>query len=730
MSIVWNSENQSICLHTQNMTYAMGVYQNKLLLHTYWGKRISAMPSVDQVISFKRGPAFFALDSWLSGADSSEAYQLEYGVEGGVDHRHPGVEIVIGNRSVIPQLQYQSHRIYQGKPMIPGLPATYVEKEEEAETVEVLLMDPQSQVSVTLVYSIYPQRDVLTRSVRIHNGGKETVTVKRALSMTVDFEESDFDILHLTGTWGRERHVERNPLTTGDTLYSSARGVSGHCENPFFALMSKNATENAGECYGFSLVYSGEFECGAEVNTLGNCRAYMGINPRHFSWELAPNADFCTPEVVMVYSQDGLGGMSRIYHKIYRTRLCRGKYRDISRPVLINNWEATYFDFNEEKILSIAEAAKKIGVELMVLDDGWFGKRDNDQSSLGDWVVDRNKLPDGLSSLAEKIEGMGMKFGLWFEPEMISPVSDLCKEHPDWHIHIPGYEASYGRSQWVLDLSRKDVQDYLIHALSEVLHSAPISYVKWDFNRNMAELGSAELPATKNGELCHRFILGLYRIMETLYQEFPDILFESCSGGGGRFDAGMLYYMPQTWTSDNSDAAERIYIQYGTSVVYPTSTMGAHVSAVPNHQLGRTTPLKLRGDVAMMGQFGFELDLNKLTEEELTEAAEMIVAYKKYRDIFHHGEMYRLVSPFEGNNAAFNFVSEDQSRAILCVYCLRGKAMGIRFRVRMEGLDPSAIYRNCDTGEEYAGDYLMQKGLLWSPLRDYLSQVTYFEKVR
>lgn len=728
MAIIWDEKEQVFYLHTEHTTYAMGLQGGALLSHMYWGPRVRKLPNAGRFQPFV-GRAATANDAWLPDRLSSEAIQLEYGVEGGVDHRHPAAEAVCQGRSALAELKYQSHRIVPGKPALPGLPSTYTEQDGEAETLQIVLSDAISGMAVTLSYSIYPARDVLTRSAVFHNDGKKPVQLRRALSACVDFEEGDFELLHLPGAWARERHVERTPLFRGDLLLSSARGASSHAENPFFALVRKNTDENSGDCYGFNLVYSGEFEGGAEKNHLGNCRAYLGINPRHFDWMLEPGGGFQTPEAVLVYSGAGLGGMSRIYHDLYRSRLCRGKFRDAPRPVLINNWEATYFDFNEEKILRIAQTAKEIGVELMVLDDGWFGKRNDDHTSLGDWTVDRNKLPDGIGALSEKVEKIGMRFGLWFEPEMVSPDSELHRAHPDWHIHIPGYGASLGRHQWILDLSRREIQDYVIQAVSGVLRSARISYVKWDMNRNMAELGSAALPGERTGELCHRYILGLYRILEELTAAFPDVLFESCSGGGGRFDPGMLYYMPQVWTSDCSDGAERLFIQYGTSMAYPACTMGAHVSAVPNHQVGRTTPLKLRGEAAMMGQFGFELDLAKLPAEELEEARAQIARYKEIRGTVHGGAMYRLASPFEGDSAAFNFVSPDGKQAVLCLCCIKGTPNANRIRIRMAGLDPDADYRDTETGEVFGGDLLMRAGVLWTPNRDYLSRITVFEKL-
>ena len=469
----------------------------------------------------------------------------------------------------------------------------------------------------------------------------------------IDFNKDGYDFMQLSGSWGRERHVERIALNTGNKSIESRRGASGHQQNPFIALLSRDANEEHGEVYGFSLVYSGNFLAQAEIDQYNTTRISMGINPFGFSWLLESGETFQTPEVVMVYSSEGIGKMSRIYHKLYRTRLCRGKFRDTVRPVLVNNWEATYFDFNAEKIEDIAKVGKQLGIELFVLDEGWFGKRDNDKTTLGDWVVDKNKLPKGLEYLANRVNKLGMQFGLWFEPEMISPDSDLYRAHPDWCIHVPNRTRSKARTQLILDLSRKGVCDYIITSVSSILKSAPISYVKWDMNRNMTEIGSLLLPAERQRETAHRYMLGLYSVMNSITTSFPNILFESCSGGGGRFDPGILFYMPQTWASDNTDAVERLKIQFGTSIVYPVSTIGSHVSAVPNHQVYRHTSLKMRGDVAMSGNFGYELDLTKFSIEEkeqvtLLQKIETEIGNEANNICFYYTPLFMIIGQYPG----------------------------------------------------------------------------------
>ncbi|MBQ4160123.1 MAG: alpha-galactosidase, partial [Clostridia bacterium] len=525
----------------------------------------------------------------------------------------------------------------------------------------------------------------------------------------------------------KERHIVKTKLTTGNFGIDSKRGASGHIHNPFIALVGKDANEQQGEVYGFSLVYSGNHTAQVYVDDMEFSRVQLGINPFNFSWKLAPGEAFQAPEAVMVYSDAGLGKMSRTYHKLYRERLVRGKYRDIERPVLLNNWEATYFNFTEEKIIEIAKKAKSVGVELMVLDDGWFGVRNNDHSGLGDWFVNTNKLPNGIVGLAKKINDIGLKFGLWFEPEMVSPDSDLYRAHPDWCIHVPGRGRSLGRNQCILDLTRTEVRAYILSFMRKHLGEAAISYIKWDMNRSMSEPYSSSLPPEKQGEFSHRYMLGVYEILETLTTEFPDVLFEGCSGGGGRFDAGMLHYFPQYWTSDDSDAIERLYIQHGTSMVYPFSTMGAHVSAVPNHQVHRVTPIETRGDVALPGQYGFELDLNKLSDEEIETVKAQIVRYKKLGSILHRGDLYRLASPFENRHCAWGFESEDKDTIVLIQCSITGRPHSALYRITLPMAQEGATYKTED-GTVYAGDYLKNHGIQFVDSKDFVTKVIVFEK--
>ena len=710
MNIFFNEATKTFHLQTGDTSYITQIYKGGYLAHLYWGRRIRKAVS-DKLLMFKERGSFSPNPNNEDDFLTLDTLPQEYPAYGNTDFRAPAYQVQLKNGTTITDLRFESYKILKGKPMLIGLPSTYVENETEAQTLEIVMLDSLIGLKVVLSYTIFDKHDAITRSIRFINEGKLSLKLLRALSMSVDFNKSEYDFMQLSGSWARERHVERVGLNTGNKSIESRRGASGHQQNPFIALLSKDATEEYGEVYGFSLVYSGSFLAQAEVNQYDTTRVSMGINPFGFSWILEPGEAFQAPEVVMVYSFEGIGKMSRTYHKLYRTRLCRGQFRDKVRPVLVNNWEATYFDFNAEKIEDIAKVGKELGIELFVLDDGWFGKRDNDRSSLGDWVVDKNKLPKGLDDLANRVNKLGLQFGLWFEPEMVSPDSDLYRRYPDWCIHVPNRTRSQARTQLILDLSRKDVCEYIITSVSTVLKSAPISYVKWDMNRNMTEIGSALLPAKRQGETAHRYMLGLYSVMEAITTNFPNILFESCSGGGGRFDPGILFYMPQTWTSDDTDAVERLKIQYGTSIVYPASTMGCHVSAVPNHQVARNTSLKMRGDVAMSGNFGYELDLTKFSEEEKKEAKLQILEYKELRELIQYGDMYRLLDPFKGNETAWMFVSEDKSEAFISYFKVLAVPNEPVTKLILRGLDPSVDYKVKGKEGLYGGDELMYAGL-------------------
>lgn len=721
MPIHYDAEREIFHLQTRRTSYVISLAGGRFPQHVYWGGRIADFRADCR----RQYPSFWAAGKEFTKDEFSlDTIPQEYPSYGSSDLRSPAVQVLQQDGSTVSEFFYDGYRIFGGKPPLEGLPATYAEGEDEAQTLEITLRDPVGGLAVVLSYTVFNDFDAITRSVRLINGSSKKMKILRALSVNVDFADGRFDMLQFSGRWAKERQLVRRSLVPGEQAVESRRGISSHQQNPFFILARPGADETAGEVYGFNLVYSGNFLANVEVDQYGCARAQMGINPFDFAWGLEPGASFQTPEVVMAFSAGGLGGMSHIYHDLYRARLCRGKYRDRVRPVLINNWEATYFNFNESKLLDIAGQAKDLGIEMFVLDDGWFGHRDSDRSSLGDWTVDRRKIPGGLAELAAAVNRMGLKFGLWFEPEMVSPDSDLYRAHPDWCLHVDGRACSLGRHQLVLDLSRGDVQEYVVRSVQDVLSSAHIEYVKWDMNRCLTEMGSALLPAERQRETAHRYVLALYRILDRITSAFPDILFESCASGGGRFDPGMLYYMPQTWTSDMTDAVDRLKIQYGTSFAYPAVTMGAHVSAVPNAQNGRVTPLRTRGVCAMGGCFGYELDPVGLSAKERSEIRLQVAFYKSVRGIIQFGDQYRLQNPFESNTCAWAYVSKDRSEAVVSYFRSLSSFSDSQPMLRLRGLDASAVYRVTEIregapnrGEVRGGDELMGYGLIVPPLR-------------
>lgn len=714
-------------LQTRKTSYILAVVGGKYLAHVYWGGRIRTPRSEDALL--KRWSCFDVMEPDCGEGIFSLDYLCREYPTGESDYRVPSLLVEFEDGSRETDFLYEKAEVLEGRKKIAGMPCLYTVSEDEAQTLHITLKDEVGGLRLHLYYTVMDELDVITRYVRLENTGDKKVRVNRILSCSVDYEGSDYEWITLPGAWGRERHIQRSRVTRGENRIGSSRGASSHQMNPFMALLSPGAGEQAGEVYGFNLVYSGNFQAGTQVDQVGKLRAFMGMGNEDFSWLLESGESFETPEVVMVYTKEGLGEMSRIFHRVYKKRLLRGVYKEGKRPILVNNWEATYFDFNEEKILTLAKEAADLGIELLVLDDGWFGKREDDTSSLGDWKVNLNKLPGGLKALADEIEKNGVKFGLWFEPEMVSPDSELYRKHPDWCIHAPGRRRSLCRNQLTLDLSRGDVRQYIIKCLDDILSNVKISYVKWDMNRHMSNLGSAMLPPERQRELPHRYMLSLYEIMEEITQKHPDVLFESCSGGGGRFDAGMLYYMPQIWTSDDTDPIERLYIQYGTSLVYPVSAMGAHVSAIPNHQSGRKTPLATRGCVAMSGNLGYELDLGAFTEEEKKEVKQQVQEYKRIRELIFQGELYRLASPFEGNFAAWMICWEDRSGFVASVVQMQAEVNGSIHRVKMEGLDAEADYIDLDTKEIYHGDELMEIGLVVDLHGDYQSRMWKFSRL-
>lgn len=716
MSIYFNEDNKTFHLQAKDASYIINIFESKHLTHLYWGKKIRQNADVTYLLK-------------AEGQGGIEQEYPAYG-NGNANLRNPAYQIQLENGTTITELTYKSHKIYAGKPKLQGLPSTYIECNDEAQTLEITLEDSLIGLQAILSYTAYEELNAITRNVKFINNGNENLKILRALSANVDFKGSDFELLQLSGAIRRERHIVKRKIQEGMQGIESRNGFSGHNHNPFIALLKQGADEYHGDVYGFSLVYSGNFTAQVELDSYESTRVNIGINPFDFSWTLEKNESFQTPEVVMVYSDSGIGKMSNTYHDLYRTRLCRGQYRDKERPVLINNWEATYFDFNHERIVDIAKQGKEIGCELFVLDDGWFGQRNDDSSSLGDWYPNK-KLSKGIDGLAKEINEMGMLFGLWFEPEMVSPNSDLYRAHPDWCIHVPNRSRSQVRNQLILDLSRDEVCEYIIKMLSDVLSNAPITYVKWDMNRNMSEIGSATLDANRQRETAHRYILGLYRVMETLTTNFPNVLFEGCASGGGRFDPGILHYMPQIWTSDASDAVERLFIQYGTSIVYPISTMGAHVTGVPNHQVHRSTSLKIRGDVAISGNFGYELDLTKASDDEKQEMKKQIRECKEIRHLTMFGDFHRIISPFESNETCWMFVSKDKNEVMLCYYRILAKSnQNVYSYIKLKGLDEMGEYKLLGTEQVYGGDTLMNAGINIKDINgDFVSTILRFERV-
>ena len=684
MPIDWDAEARQYHLYNDRLSYVLAVLDNGALGCLHFGARLATG------ISYRHlGGEFAGFNNRLG-----DPVALECPTAGSGDYRVPAIEIKHADGSTVLDLAYAEHRVFAGKNPILGLPSTYVEADDEADTLTIVLFDAVSGLEVRLSYTIFRDVPAVARSLRVRNGGATGVRLTTAMSASLDLPDARWELLQLSGKWARERQVLTRPLRAGRQSVSSSGGASSHQHNPFLALKRESTTEAQGEAIGLSLVYSGNFLAEAEVDAHDTTRVRIGISPEAFSWRLDPGGEFATPEAVIVHSLDGLGGVSDAYHRLYRERLARGTWRDKPRPVLLNNWEGTYFDFNAPKLVEMASAAHDMGIELFVLDDGWFGQRDDDTSSLGDWFVDRRKLPDGVDGLARQIEGLGMQFGLWIEPEMVSQRSKLFAEHPDWAVGIPGRPRTEGRNQLVLDMSRPEVVDYLFGVLSDVLRGGPISYVKWDMNRNITEPWSAALPADRQGEFFHRYILGVYDLYDRLTTAFPEILFESCAGGGGRFDPGMLAYAPQAWTSDDTDAVERLAIQWGTSMAYPLSSMAAHVSAVPNHQVGRITPLATRAAVAFFGVFGYELDPTTMSVDERREVAGQVAFYKRWRKVFQQGRFVRLRSPFEGdgNEVAWMVVSEHGRAAIVGWYQVLNRPVPPQDRLRLRGLEPASSY--------------------------------------
>lgn len=729
--IIWNAEQQVFHLQNQHISYVLGIEHQRYLVHCYWGKRISEFnqfhdyPQLDRS-SFSPTPA-----GWPDRKFSLDTVLQEYPGHGAGDYREPAFEVRYADGHQVTNLHYVAHQIFAGKPRLDGLPATWVETPEEAETLVITLADPVTHLQVELSYTVFRDHPVIARSARLSNGASQPLRVLRALSCAVDLPDSDYQQIQFPGAWARERQLHRQALNPGITVLDSKRGASSTHQQPFIGLVLPETTEMQGEALGLHLIYSGNFTARTEVDAYQQTRLLLGINPHGFGWQLQPQETFQTPEAVMVWSDNGLNGMSQALHRLYRDNLVRGEHRHQTRPILANNWESTYFDFNEEKLLRFARNARQLGVELLMLDDGWFGERNDDTSSLGDWFVNREKFPQGLRPLIDQVHALGMKFGLWFEPEMISRRSQLFSKHPDWVISAGDQPLSEGRNQYILNLGHQEVRDNILEQLSLFLRQHPVDYIKWDMNRNMSEVGSHFACAEQQQETAHRYMLGLYELIEALTTRFPNILFECCAGGGGRFDPGMLHYMAQAWVSDNTDAASRVHIQYSTSLLYPPIMQCAHVSEVPNHQMGRSTSMEMRGAVAMSGNYGLMLDLMRNDEERDAAVTGQIAFYKQHRELLQFGTFWRLVSPWENSDfAAWMFVSPDKSEALLMAFSLVSQASAPLRKIRLAGLDAQARYQ-VDEQPPVGGDELMYRGMYIDPplSRDYTSRTWHLKLI-
>lgn len=710
MGIIFHEVTKQFHLFNDRISYIIDILQNGEVGQLYFGRRIHDTED----LSYFHEKGFRPM---MAGLSNDESFSLEmtaqeYPSFGTTDLRAPAFEISYEDGLTISHFTYVSHEIYKGKKELSSLPYVYTNSDDEAESLAITLKDDLTDVTITLCYSIFADYPVVTRNVIFKNEGNRKPVIDRALSMCLDFPDSDYNWTQFSGAWGRERIPVVRKIDRGITAIESRRGHSSPNNNPFVILSRENTDENAGEAIGFSFVYSGNFLAEAYADTYGMMRFVMGIHPDRFNWPLPSGESFVTPEAVICYTDKGFNDLSHSFHDLFRNNLIRGFYKNENRPILLNNWEATMMDFDEEAILKIASKGKEAGVELFVLDDGWFGKRNDDHAGLGDWYANTDKLPEGLGGLSKKINDLGLMFGFWIEPEMVNEDSDLFRAHPDWILNAPGRDRSLGRHQMVLDFSKKEVVDNIYSQLEKVISSASVSYIKWDMNRTITECYSIGTPADMQGTVYHRYILGVYDLYNRLTTRFPKILFESCSSGGARYDAGILFYAPQTWCSDDTDAIERIKIQYGTSYCYPISSIGAHVSACPNQQTGRVTPIETRANVAYFGTFGYELDLNHISEDEFELVKKQICFMKENRELIRTGDFYRIKSPFDNEIASWMVVSKDKSRAILGIYKLMKMPNDGFRRLRLVGLEPDKKYEI--KGRYCYGDELINAGMVIS----------------
>lgn len=711
MPIIFHKELKEFHLYNKEISYIIHILPNGHVGNLYFGKKIDPYKTYNHLFEGIYRP----LAAYVYEGDNKFSLQntrQEYPTFGLSDFRKGAFLIKQENGSEISDFKYESHKIIEGKLKLKGLPQTYVENKEDATTLEITLLDEVIKSKLKLYFTIFEDRAVITRSASFLNLSDKTINIEKAMSFNLDLPDSNYNMIQLNGAWGRERHVYDRSIKEGTQGFYSLKGASSAEFNPFLALRRRNTDEFSGEVIGFSLVYSGNFMAEVDVDTYNQTRIMMGIHPDRFSWPLNLNEEFYTPEVVIVYSDKGLNYMSQVYHSLYRECLMRGRWRNSVRPILLNSWEALSFSIDEEKIKKLATNASKLGVELFVLDDGWFGKRNNDNAGLGDWIVNKEKFPNGLNEIIEYINKLGMDFGIWIEPEMVNKDSELYRSHPDWIIHDPNRKPSHTRNQYTLDFSRDEVVDHIYNQIEKLLSDYNISYVKWDMNRYITECYSKDKEANLQGTVYHKYILNVYKLYDKLTTRFPNILFESCSSGGARFDPGMLYYAPQTWTSDNTDAMERIKIQYGSSLVYPLISMGSHVSESPNQQVFRETALETRANVAYFGNLGYELDVNKLSDVEKEEIKKQIQFYKENREVFQFGEFYRIKNPYNNNISSWMVKSNDEKTIILGCYKLLNHANEGQERVKLFGLDKDEDYKlNYPYEKEFKGDELMNVGI-------------------
>lgn len=722
MAILFQEDERTFTLQTKQTTYQMKIDAFGYLLHLYYGGKISG--NMDYLLTYyDRG---FSANPYDAGSDrtySMDALPQEYPTTGTGDYRNSALVVRNHDESECCDLRYTGHEIRQGKYGLPGLPAVYAD-DKDAQTLEIRLEDTVSRVQVRLLYGVLEEDDIITRSVQIINGGTGSIVVEKAASASLDFMAGDFDLVSFYGRHAMERNMQRTSIAHGSQVLGSRRGSSSHQYNPAVIIADEDATEDYGSCYGMVFVYSGNFLCEAEKDQYNQTRVIMGMQSDLLHYPLEAGEMLTVPETILCYSDQGFGGLSLKYHHCLRDHVCRGAYQHSPRPVLVNSWEAAYFHFNGETIVQLAKEAAELGIDMVVMDDGWFGKREDDNSGLGDWQVNEQKLGCSLGELTRKVNQEGVKFGIWIEPEMVSEDSDLYRTHPDWTMLNPQRKPVRSRNQLVLDFSRKEVRDYIFEQICKVFDQGNIEYVKWDMNRSISDVYSAD---NRQGKVAYDYVLGVYDFLEKLTAKYPHLLIEGCCGGGGRFDAGMLYYTPQIWCSDNTDAVDRLRIQYGTSFFYPMSAMAAHVSAVPNHQTGRSISLQTRGIVAMTGAFGYELSLEKLTEEEKEQVRDQIRQYKEYEALISNGDYYRLSNPYEDSLAAWMFISKDRRNVLLHVVMLEIHGNMTVSYVKLKELLPEASYEEKTSKKCYQGSALMRAGIpLPVEMKEYPAYQFYF----